>query len=173
MNMYAALFTLLFTFLGLQANAQVGENFCARENEYCQVNGIGDVYYGANGRFAVQYNVRGGIMCNNQNFGDPSKGDKKACYIDYSGRGGPGRGPGRGPDRGPGRGPDRDRGTWKYCAREDQTCYIPERFPVEVRFGVPGRWDVQRAQGSIPCSRGAFRDPAKGVKKYCEYYSRF
>lgn len=64
-----------------------GYTFCAWENERCSFSGTADVAYGANGRFAYRSGASGGIDCNNDVFGDPAYGVRKACYVRQTGGG--------------------------------------------------------------------------------------
>jgi len=53
---------------------------CAKENGFCDFYGRKTVRYGAKGRF-VERVVRDGVRCDNRTFGDPARGQDKACYI--------------------------------------------------------------------------------------------
>jgi hypothetical protein len=53
---------------------------CAREDEYCDFNGRKRVRYGARGRF-VEGVFRNGVSCDNDTFGDPVPGVRKACQV--------------------------------------------------------------------------------------------
>ncbi|GAA3852651.1 hypothetical protein GCM10022626_24840 [[Pseudomonas] carboxydohydrogena] len=55
--------------------------FCANENEICDVGGVANVRYGAHGQYVVR-RVHGSIPCANQYFGDPAPGIVKHCVID-------------------------------------------------------------------------------------------
>ncbi|APH73159.1 hypothetical protein BSQ44_18630 [Aquibium oceanicum] len=55
--------------------------FCARENEFCDAPHGATVRYGANGTFAERRQVRAGVMCDNQSFGDPLYGVVKSCFY--------------------------------------------------------------------------------------------
>jgi hypothetical protein len=55
--------------------------FCANENEICDVGGVANVRYGARGRYVVR-RVHGSIPCANRYFGDPAPGIVKHCVID-------------------------------------------------------------------------------------------
>ena len=56
--------------------------FCANENEVCDVGGVANVRYGARGRYIVR-RVHGSIPCINQYFGgDPAPGIVKHCVIE-------------------------------------------------------------------------------------------
>lgn len=55
--------------------------FCANENGTCEIDGKGDIAYGANGLYAFQYNVMNEIACTNTIFGDPILGTAKSCYL--------------------------------------------------------------------------------------------
>ncbi|HKH27221.1 MAG TPA: hypothetical protein VKA61_02675 [Sphingomicrobium sp.] len=57
------------------------------------------------------------------------------------------------------------------CARENGFCRVP--YPTRVIYGIPGRSaEVFVREGGIPCSNGAFGDPAPGVPKRCAYMAR-
>ncbi|MBC8717504.1 hypothetical protein [Ochrobactrum sp. Marseille-Q0166] len=53
---------------------------CAKENGFCDFYGRKTVRYGAKGRF-VERVFRDGVPCDNRAFGDPARGQGKACYI--------------------------------------------------------------------------------------------
>jgi len=53
---------------------------CASENGRCNFSGTRDVYYGANGRYAVR-SFSNGVDCTNGVFGDPVRGVVKACFV--------------------------------------------------------------------------------------------
>ncbi len=63
-----------------------GYTYCARENERCNFRGMGDVAYGANGKYAYRNGLRDGVDCNNGVFGDPIYGTVKSCYVRTFGR---------------------------------------------------------------------------------------
>jgi cellulase/cellobiase CelA1 len=54
--------------------------FCANEWETCVFSGARDVAYGADGKFYHQ-TATNSISCNNETFGDPIRGTRKACYV--------------------------------------------------------------------------------------------
>lgn len=53
---------------------------CADEHDFCVFQGTHKIAYGANGIFVYITNT-GGIPCNNETFGDPIVGVKKACFV--------------------------------------------------------------------------------------------
>lgn len=53
---------------------------CAKEKGFCDFYGRKVVRYGAKGRF-VERVFRDGVRCDNRSFGDPARGQGKACYI--------------------------------------------------------------------------------------------
>ena len=57
---------------------------------------------------------------------------------------------------------------WVTCAIEDAYCRVDGTGTV--RFGADNRWVTQKIQGGINCSRGAFGDPAPGVRKSCQVF---
>lgn len=151
-------------------------DFCARENQACNVRGTFDIAYGANGRFIYRQNVdvRNGFQCNNQSFGDPIQGIEKACFIKRS-RGPIGGGPGGWPGGpgwggGPGGGgprPPAPPARWTYCAREGETCFVGRS--AVVRYGAQGRYNQLNVRDRVACDNRTFGDPAKGQAKICEY----
>lgn len=152
-------------------------DFCAKENRACNVHGVFDIAYGANGRFFYRQNVnvRGSFMCNNRTFGDPAVGAEKACFIKRS-RGPIGGGPGGGHPGGPGWGggpgggghrPPAPPARWTYCAREGETCFVGRQ--AVVRYGAQGRYRQLNVRDRVPCDNRTFGDPAVGVAKICEY----
>jgi galactan endo-beta-1,3-galactanase len=57
-----------------------GYAFCANERETCVFSGTRDVVYGADGKFDHQ-TATDSINCDNETFGDPIRGTRKACYV--------------------------------------------------------------------------------------------
>ncbi|MFK7931599.1 MAG: hypothetical protein AB8H79_25690, partial [Myxococcota bacterium] len=53
---------------------------CAVENQRCAFSGTANVYYGAQGKWAVR-SANGSISCNNATFGDPIHGVVKSCFV--------------------------------------------------------------------------------------------
>jgi hypothetical protein len=53
---------------------------CANERQYCEFRGQREVRYGAGDSWNFR-TVRNGVSCENNVFGDPAYGVKKACYI--------------------------------------------------------------------------------------------
>lgn len=130
-----------------------GWTTCAREGEYCRVDGAARVRYGADNRY-VYRNVNGSVLCSERVFGDPAYGVHKTCEFEASGSGyGGGYGGG-------------NRGSWEYCGSEDGYCSFSG--PGEVRYGVNGRYVVRRAINGLPCNVKTFgSDPAVGQHKQC------
>ncbi|MBI5934514.1 MAG: fibronectin type III domain-containing protein [Chloroflexi bacterium] len=60
-----------------------GYNKCADEGGTCSFSGTLSVYYGANSCYKVK-SFSNGVVCDNNNFGDPAPGVGKACHINYS-----------------------------------------------------------------------------------------
>ncbi|CAN5193855.1 hypothetical protein BH11PSE9_BH11PSE9_17870 [soil metagenome] len=63
---------------------------CAAEEGVCALppGAVGDVYFGANGLFAVKSNVTGNVACTTRNFGgDPAPGQYKSCYYALTNQG--------------------------------------------------------------------------------------
>lgn len=67
-----------------------GYTRCAGENQHCDFSGTKTVAYGSNGQFNyrlkitgvdIDHGIRGGVECNNSEFGDPITGVVKACYF--------------------------------------------------------------------------------------------
>lgn len=54
--------------------------FCAREGGVCRFSGVALVRYGAEGVFVTR-EVRGGVSCRNEVFGDPTPGIPKQCHV--------------------------------------------------------------------------------------------
>jgi hypothetical protein len=113
--------------------------FCAAEHFTCAFIGTRTIAYGANGRFVYKV-ATGSIACDNQQFGDPAAGVKKACYIQTQ--------------------------SYSVCAHEGETC----RFGGvrTVAYGAKGQFIVKEANGDVPCSDRAFgQDPIPGTVKSC------
>ncbi len=56
---------------------------CADETGYCSFSGTKSVYYGSGSCYAVESHSNG-VNCTNSEFGDPTPGVSKACYIEGS-----------------------------------------------------------------------------------------
>lgn len=54
---------------------------CARENGFCRIPFPTRVRYGSEGYFAFREVEGRGIPCNNEMFGDPAHGLRKACWF--------------------------------------------------------------------------------------------
>lgn len=64
--------------------------FCANENAICALpaGAVADVYYGANGVFAIKRNATGNVLCSNGTFGgDPISGQFKTCSYTLTNQG--------------------------------------------------------------------------------------
>lgn len=140
--------------------------FCADEGGYCRPPRGASVRFGTNGRYAYMNNVRGEVACDARDFGDPIRGERKRCEYSTDSGNGWNQGGGWGNDRPNGA----NAGNWVFCAQEDAECRVP--YDTRVRFGANGRYNTLQVKGSVPCTPGAFGDPAKGERKRCEYDSR-
>lgn len=68
------------------------------------------------------------------------------------------------------RGDRGDRGNygWNHCARENGYCNVSG--PVQIRFGMNGRYTYMDSNGPVPCKWQVFGDPAVNVPgKVCEF----
>ena len=116
---------------------------CADEGDHCSFSGARNVYYGANGRYAVRP-LSNGAECTNDVFGDPIVGVRKACYVEGGGSSGP---------------------HGAFCADEDARCnFSGTRF---VYYGAGDRYVMRRLTNGTMCSNAVFGDPAPGVRKSC------
>jgi hypothetical protein len=132
------------------ANYGSGWTRCASEGQYCRVDGMARVRYGADHRYEYR-NVSGGILCSVKLFGDPAFGINKTC--EYMPTGG-------------GHGNVNFGSNWEYCGTEGGYCSF--NGPGEVRYGVNGKFLVRRAINGLPCDVNTFgNDPAFGQKKSC------
>jgi len=161
---------------------------CATENGVCSCNG--EVRYGANGRFSGWRTVSESIDCNNDVFGDPIRGVKKACYcrprcasehgvcachgeVQYgaNGRFSEWRAVSGSVNCGNSVFGDPIPGVVKACyckprcAAEREKCWCHG----DVRYGANGRYSQWRAVhgGQIDCNNDVFGDPNFGVGKAC------
>jgi len=140
--------------------------FCAREGEYCRVDGRALVRYGADGSFTEREVRGGGIQCDNRSFGDPAPRTRKFCEVSFSAPiGRPGHGGGPGYEYG-------DAETFTACAREGGYCEF--RGIRLVRYGsADARPIVREFRGGTACTNAAFGgDPAPGRRKTCEVEDR-
>jgi hypothetical protein len=148
--------------------------FCAREGEFCRVPYPTQVIYGVRGR-STGIEVRRGVPCTNQAFGDPAPGVPKRClYVARRGDGRPDPGWNR-PEPGwgrPGPGPDRPREgwgrrpEWRTCAPENGFCRW--QGTKRVRYGVSGRFVERSYRNGVACTNSVFGDPAPGRPKVCQ-----
>ena len=137
-----------------------GYAFCSYENQYCSFpNEVKDVAYGNHGAYFHHFNVMSGTPCNNQAFGDPSRGTGKACWIRDSGTSGNGGGS---PTRiGP--------SGYAWCADEGQWCSFSGT--KAVAYGANGYYSYRYGvTGGISCSNEEFGDPVAGTGKSCYTY---
>ena len=126
-------------------NPGPGYSLCAPEGQTCNVSGVADVAFGANGKFYYKDGVTGSIACTDAVFGDPDYGVVKACYTT--------------PDPNPGPG-------YSLCAPEGQTCNVTG--VAKVAFGANGKFYYKNGvTGSIACTDAVFGDPDYGVVKAC------
>jgi hypothetical protein len=59
-----------------------GYSHCSDEGQICTFSETVDIAYGAGGQYYFLYDQSSGsVSCNNDTFGDPVYGTKKACYI--------------------------------------------------------------------------------------------
>ncbi len=71
-----------WSYYSTSPNLPNGYTLCSTEGVHCSFAGSKDVAYGANNVFKYQYNIAGGIDCNNNMFGgDPAPYVLKSCYI--------------------------------------------------------------------------------------------
>mmetsp|Transcript_112296 Transcript_112296/g.204141 ORF Transcript_112296/g.204141 Transcript_112296/m.204141 type:complete len:184 (+) Transcript_112296:87-638(+) len=54
--------------------------FCAMEGQWCQFSGQKDVAYGGHTSYTLKTHANG-VMCKNDNFGDPRRGTSKICLV--------------------------------------------------------------------------------------------
>ena len=59
-----------------------------------------------------------------------------------------------------------DKGGWRDCADEGQTCEL--RGKAMVRYGDDGRWNTRSVNGSVDCTNETFGDPAPQMRKRCQ-----
>ncbi len=120
---------------------------CADENTVCRVNGRQIVRYGQYRRFHYMI-VDKAVNCNNQTFTDPMRGHKKICQV-YQFQ-------------------DKD---WIRCVNENQVCKLPPGKRITARYGITSYVKTKQFSGatSFNCNNSTFGDPAKGIKKFCEY----
>lgn len=162
---------------GALAQGRGGWVPCANEGGYCRVPYGTTVRYGAGGGWA-EVETNRGVPCNNNVFGDPAEGRRKACYYAARGGGGYGGGgwapppPPREPQWGGGYGGEYGGGGyggggggWAHCAREGEYCNF--RGPATVRYGAGGSWATMRARDGVYCGNETFGDPADGRRKVC------
>lgn len=62
-------------------NPPAGFTWCADEDGRCNFSGTADVVYGAQNSFTSPRSFTNGVDCNNNVFGDPIYGTRKACYY--------------------------------------------------------------------------------------------
>jgi len=112
---------------------------CATEGSTCHVNNQ-IVRYGAKGKYTLPRKESSSFSCNNDKFGDPIKGTKKACQK---------------------------RVETLRCATEGSYCDLAGETAVVV-YGTATHTVEKTVSGGIDCTNSAFgSDPKSGVKKYC------
>lgn len=132
--------------------SSAGYTFCAYEGQRCNFNGTGNVMYGANGKFTIKYGVSGGINCNNNKFGDPNYGVRKACFVKVS--------------NGGGNSSASTPAGYTFCAYEGQRCSF--NGLKDVAYGANGKFTTKYGvSGGINCNNNKFGDPNYGVRKAC------
>ncbi|XWV25570.1 hypothetical protein QJ856_gp0184 [Tupanvirus deep ocean] len=142
---------------------------CATENGSCNATGKQAVAYTTGtGRGSIYYrNMSGNISCNNNTFGDPSRGDTKNCYLApipadvlaastadvlaaatgfYDSNGNP--------------------VGWTQCATENNICNPGTGNPVDILYGAKSSYVYANAS-STPCDNTTFGDPSVGNGKAC------
>ncbi|MFK5986361.1 MAG: hypothetical protein QM479_13190, partial [Pseudomonadota bacterium] len=124
--------------------------YCASENETCFIEGREagtlQVRYGSHTSERWLYKqISSYVDCNKSTWGDPAKGEGKACeYMKV-------------PSYAP---------TWTFCGHEGDTCSNSE--PENVRFGINKDWIGQYPNGDVWCHAYQFGDPMPGQYKLCE-----
>jgi hypothetical protein len=58
---------------------------------------------------------------------------------------------------------------WTRCAAEGDYCRVDGT--ARIRFGADNRFEYRNVTGGVLCSVREFGDPARGIKKSCEYLS--
>ncbi|MBI3368099.1 MAG: hypothetical protein HY021_06535 [Burkholderiales bacterium] len=143
----------------LLSNAQSDWTPCAAEGEACRFNGEGLVRFGIDGHYAFRV-VRGQVICNNAEFGDPAPDRRKVCQVSLNWR-----------QDGRYRGWREARhglnDGWTLCANEGDTCTLPGA--ARVRYGTNGRYAYRDAAQAVRCTNDVFGDPVPDVAKQCEY----
>ncbi|XWV26909.1 hypothetical protein QJ857_gp0141 [Tupanvirus soda lake] len=134
---------------------------CATENGSCNATEKQAVAYTTDtGQGSIYYrNMSGTISCNNNTFGDPSKGNTKYCYLApipadvlaaasgfYDSNGHP--------------------VGWTQCATENGTCNPNTGAPVDILYGANSSYVYANAP-STPCDNTIFGDPSVGHGKAC------
>lgn len=123
---------------------------CASEGSVCNLTGVNQVRYGANGKYVSKI-ISGSVPCTNAIFGDPVPSTTKSCsYIPAATNAPPGVSP-----------------LWVMCATENGTCNFTGTR--QVRYGANDKYSMKTATGSIACNNSTFGDPIKGVAKSCSY----
>jgi hypothetical protein len=123
--------------------APAGYTLCASENGRCNIQGVGDVAYGASGKFAYRNDVSNGIDCNNATFGDPIYGTVKSCYVLLKPAAG-----------------------YTLCASENGRCNFPGNG--DVAYGANGKFVYRNGVSTgIDCNNATFGDPIYGTVKSC------
>lgn len=134
---------------------------CAKEGGTCTFSGTREVRYGAPGYYVTKV-FTGSVACSNAVFGDPKKSTAKSCS--YAGAASSTPAPAPAPAPAPGANV-----TWTDCAKEGATCSFTGTR--EVRYGVPGYYNIKVITGSTACTNAVFGDPKKSTAKSCSYSS--
>lgn len=138
----------------------VGYTFCASQSDQCnipQTNQVYNVlYYDEQNRLGhfrdFKDNSTTNVICDNKNFGDPSKGYVKSCFIkpinktinldQYGNPIG-----------------------WTKCSNENGTCKVD--YLSDMLYGANGAFTYGINPETVACNSEVFGDPAPGYQKSC------
>ena len=147
---------------GYRPGSAQGWSYCAAEGEICRFNGQAEVRFGQGDRFVTR-TAYGSVRCDVADFGDPARGATKFCEVRPL-AGQTYQNSTQGSWNGWGTGAANS--GWRYCAAEGETCRV--KGNGSVRFGDGRHFKTLNVSGEIPCTTGAFGDPARGATKHCE-----
>ncbi|MDQ9090758.1 hypothetical protein RC083_04020 [Pseudoalteromonas haloplanktis] len=124
---------------------------CSNHKDICDLTGFVEgstqVRYGSVELNKWNYKfVSDTVKCNDDNFGDPAKGEDKTCqYLP----------------------PPSFAPKWSRCANEGEACDLGSDAKA-IRYGSNSAWNQMFTAGIVNCDDSTFGDPRKGKDKWCE-----
>ena len=128
---------------------------CAVESKDCRFSGTREVRFGGNGVYTSKI-VTASTPCTTAAFGDPARGQAKACSYASVTTAAPAAPP-----------KAAAAGAWTPCAGEGAICQLSGTN--RVRYGTETSNVTKILTGPVTCSNATFGDPAHGALKSCSF----